>query len=190
MTSAINILRTERANKAAELDALQSKLRELRAIIRSIDDAIGILGGENRNDGAKNPTAYYPPLKIIVKNLLEEMPALSPSVIQSEIKKLGRETDINTILGTLSRARKERLVHKKGRVWFSGPDDADNSFSNEKVKAPELSEAFEEIEDSAVGAVGYPPIPPTTILINTHRDSNEKNVPEGEVQPNPPFLKR
>ena len=111
MDAAIQILTVERARKQAELDALTVSAKALRAAIVDIDNAVAALGGVVPRGAIS--------LKHVIAQILQEEPALSPAQIGKALEKIGRTTGVNTVLGTLSRARSEGIVRKVGRVWYA-----------------------------------------------------------------------
>lgn len=122
MTAAVKILREERDKKASEIDALVARVRILKSDVKTLEDAIATL-----EDALPAPVASTGPrassfrsLKIEIADILAQAPGLSTQEIGNALIAIQRETDANTILGTLSRAKREGLVHKSGRVWFAG----------------------------------------------------------------------
>lgn len=157
---AVQILRVEREKRAQELDALLHSVRDLKSAIRSIDEAIQMLSAGSGVPplAAPNarPAAAAGTLKSIVAEILEERPGLGTTEIKSALADRGRETDVNTVLGTLSRARREGLIHKRGRVWFVGGGESNaDVVSSEKTEAPADAEA-----SSNVGSVAERSIAP------------------------------
>lgn len=146
---AISVLRAERDKLAQKLELIMAEAKEVRAGLRSFDEAIAVLEGgspisitvhQERSGGGK------PPLKVIILEILQEKPGLGTQEIKAELLARGRDTDANTILGTLSRMRREDAsIHKRDGVWFggAGESNADDVYGNEK--APEQSGALQEV---------------------------------------------
>jgi hypothetical protein len=148
-TPAIAILRSERDRKAQELEQAKSVVRDLQQAVRSIDDALAVLTGQPIADVSTRP-AGQEPLKIIIERVLTDRPGLAPSEISAALSALGRPTDVNTVLGTLARAKREGLVHKSGRVWYVGPSESNTEgVMSESEKASVHTEASQQIGDVA-----------------------------------------
>lgn len=132
---AVLILRAERDRKASDLEAANIAVRDLKAAIKSIDEAIATISGAPIPEANHKPRSSGESLKIVISRIVTDEPGLSPSDISDRLLAIGRGTDMNTILGTLSRAKKEGLIHKDGRVWFGGPENA-NTYDNPETKDP------------------------------------------------------
>jgi hypothetical protein len=117
------ILRAERDKKTAELERLVDAVREIKATIRDIDAALETLSGRiEKHQTSPNAIAERRPLKFLIEDILKAIPGLSPRAISEKLADLGRPTDVNTVLGTLSRAKRDGLVLKRGRVWYVAID--------------------------------------------------------------------
>lgn len=161
---ALTVLRAEREKHAQKLDLLMSEVKAVRASLKSFDDAIAVLeGGITAAVGTPMPQERQSgsrlPLKAIILEILQGKPGLGTQEIKSELLARGRDTDANTILGTLSRMRRDDAsIHKHGGVWFAGTGESNADDVNEKEKTPDHSGASHEIGDSVVRTVGYPPV--------------------------------
>lgn len=113
----IAVLQETRERKQAEMAELTSKLRLLKTEIQALEQAIGALGANV--SAAPVRDSGKEPLKLLIAKTLESRPGLNPAEIASALTEAGRPTDVNTVLGTLSRAKKEGLIRKEGRVWFA-----------------------------------------------------------------------
>lgn len=213
MNPAIAVLRAERDRLHRHLEEMLENVKRVRAHLRSFDEALLVLEGTNSEpagDHAPHAPGYKPPLKVLVREILQEFPGQSPSEIADRLAHRGRQTDINTVLGTLSRARREGIIHKRGRVWFDGAgngatDDviSDTDESEEAPGEPEASvNAGREAELEDHGAlistqVAQHPIAnresvgskPTTSA-PTHRDREKflAGSTLSNASPNPHFI--
>lgn len=132
---AVVILQAEKAKKQAQLEEAVALSRGLRAEIKALEDAISVLGasssaplaithsGRNGSHDDGRPQ----PLKFVIAQILAEHPGLTPAELIDALGVRGRPTGLNTVLGTLSRARKEGLVYKSGRGWQVAACSADVS---------------------------------------------------------------
>lgn len=181
MNPAIAVLRAERDRLQRHLDEMLENVKHARAHLRSFDEALFVLegsaNGESSGDTAAHAPGYKPPLKVLVREILQEFPGQSPTEIADRLALRGRLTDINTVLGTLSRARREGIIHKRGRVWFDGAGNAasddvesDDSESEEAPGSPEASvNAGREAELEDHGAV-------TSTQAAQHPTANRESV--------------
>jgi hypothetical protein len=125
MSSApIDILRQEKERKSLELASLIKRARALRAEIKAIEDGIEVLAGSFGLAGTKAASGAPMALKHLIANILTEKPGQAPAEISQALSEVGRTADVNTVLVTLSRARKEGIVHKVDKVWFAGSGQA------------------------------------------------------------------
>ncbi len=136
---AIVVLKAEREKSAAEVDRLVLMLRDARAALRSFDDAIATL--EGRPDSVPTPTGSVS-LRDLVHSIIKASNGITAGDVTSAVVQSGRNTDHNTVLGTLSRLRRDRLIHKEEKLWLDGAgDDAEP----EDVE-PEIERAPTEVE--------------------------------------------
>lgn len=120
---AVQVLLGERDTIAISIDKLQADLKEAKAALRSLDDAISQLTGAPapplRPDG--------PTLKELVLDQLDEVDGKTPLEIANAISVTGRETTNTSVSSILSRLRADGLVDKNGDKWSKllerkGPD--------------------------------------------------------------------
>lgn len=205
MSAAISILQLERDRKTHELESVVLRAKELRAEIKSLEEAIAVLGGAtvlstaplSTNDSRRS-------LKFEISDILSDSPGLTPSQIVEKLQLIGRPTDVNTVLGTLSRARKEGLVHKHDRGWFVGTSESNNNdVLFEKDEAPndvgasentgDVAERLNAPASEAGGAVPGKSAPVgsnPTVSAPIRRDLlSQASIPVGRSAPKPPWLR-
>lgn len=124
-------------------------MRDLQQAVRSIDEALAILTGVPLMETAPR-AAGAEPLKVIIQRILTDKPGLAPADISAALKDLGRETNVNTVLGTLHRSKDEGMFHKRGRVWYAGAGESNaDDVMPENEEAPDHSEALQKFGDVA-----------------------------------------
>lgn len=159
---AIATLRTERDRKAAELDALLVSVKEIKTAIKAFDEALAVLGAApslTSQISSSETQGKRIPLKEIIVEILNVNPGLMTLQIQEELRNRGREADVNTILGTLSRMnRLDASIHKQGSGWFVGAGKIfDGDVSSESVRATAKAEALTStLEGEHTGTVKPP----------------------------------
>lgn len=144
---AIMVLTHERDQTAAEIERLSDDLKEARAKLRSLDEAIATLTGQPAPERGRGTG---PTLNEQVSEVLQEKPGKTPAEIADILTANGRETSNTTISSILSRMRKEGEVENRDGRWF---------LSAEIEKGSDESEP-----QSSLGPVGrergYPPSAP------------------------------
>jgi hypothetical protein len=152
---AIAVLLAERDKLTLRLDALAAEIKEVKVRIRSFDDALVVLGaGGNAQSQTERQIGGRAPLKSLILDVLTENPGLGTQDIRSALLRAGRDTDTNTILGTLSRMKRDDAsIHKRSGVWFVGDGesaevDVDVDVE-ESEKAPDRSGAPHKVGNVA-----------------------------------------
>jgi hypothetical protein len=140
MNSAIDILKAERDKKLLELEQAKAAVRELNQSVNQISDALNLLTGTASQE-INSRSAAREPLKYLIRKILENKPGLNPHQISIELGSVGRQTDVNTVLGTLSRARQENLIYKTNRVWYAQDESNKDTDATDKVEASAITEA-------------------------------------------------
>lgn len=164
---AITVLLFERQKLSEKLEALLAETKELKVGIRAFDDAIatleGLSGVNAVASAVERSSSGRVALKHIILEILEAKPGQGTQQIKSELAARGRDTDLNTILGTLSRMRRDdSSIHKHDGVWYAISGDKKhidvNIDASESEKASNEFEAFQEFgaDDGSQGAATHP----------------------------------
>ncbi|MER9080037.1 hypothetical protein [Mesorhizobium sp. M0220] len=123
----------ERETIVVSIEKMQAELKDAKASLRSIEDAISQL------TGVPSPAARSegPTLKDLILNQLEFDRDQTPLEIANALTASGRETSNTSVSSILSRLKMDRLVEKAGDGWKKIRD----------AKGPDVdaSEPFEEL---------------------------------------------
>jgi hypothetical protein len=106
MDHALQILMSQKAAISLEIEGLQDRLREAKAKIKSIDDALLRLAGDDASllVGSKG-------LKELVSELIEtHHEGLTPKEISEKLSVAGRPTSSQSVSSTLSRLKGEGIA--------------------------------------------------------------------------------
>lgn len=136
MNGALEILRRER-DEAAE------QIRALRARIRDLDAAIGVLEGQPIVSKSGRGSGD---LKNSVLSKLAEIGSAggTPKELADSLTKEGRVTSDASVSSTLSRLKAESKVINRGGRWFAASDFADSQNSESPDSSPVM---WDELDD-------------------------------------------
>lgn len=106
MNTAVDILTEKKLQLSKELEALQERSKEIRASIRSIEEAIVALS----SDGATRSISSMSLKELVLEALKEQDEGLTPGEIAESLTNAGRSTSSQSVSSTLSRLKGEGKV--------------------------------------------------------------------------------
>ena len=150
MSYAITILETQRNQLIAQIKQAEQTLRDQRASLRSIEDALNVLAG------SAPPTYGAPKPKteigkgtfkdLVVDVIVSRQSGISTTDILTELETRARPTDRNSLLSTLSRAKRDdRTIYKNAAgLWV--PTVLSHPLDDEPEGPPDDYDPFAEPE--------------------------------------------
>lgn len=115
MNPAISVLVAERKSLLASIKEAEVTLREKRAALRSIEDAIAQLGGgdSGSEQEPQRPAMVGKSMREMIEQMLRQSPnGLRTTEIAERLQVIGRQTTVNSVLSTLSRLRHLNVIGK------------------------------------------------------------------------------
>jgi len=129
------LIRAERDAIKAALAEAETRVREQRANLKAMEDALTVLTGEPL-PATSGPRAIFPSrkLKDLAKEIIHSAErGLKTTDILEELDRRERPTDLNSLLSTLSRLKTAKDAYKHAdRHWYPYPETADDKV-NEQI---------------------------------------------------------